>query len=687
MRTRKGFTIVELVVVIAVIAILAAVLIPSFSGIVEKTEKSTALKLAEAAYKEARAQALEDYRNDPSAENQLKAVEVNGFTFVISQDGSEDSIFRYPTDNSFKYEIKIENKKVSLGETLLTYNPNEDTYENNTPATDIKLFRSEMTLTVGQSEMLFAAVTPAYAKATTVEWEVVDPNGAIEFNNGYIKAVSQGTAEICAKIMTENNNYAFSDTCIVTVNPVSVNFVTLDKLNITLDISKTETATLTATAKPENAEAVNSVAWESSNEDVAIVSNGIVMPVGLGSAVIKATVGGKFASCGVTVNGIKFIDTPDEMTVGQKHVMDFEIFPVGAEVTWESSDSSAVSIDANGVVTALRETSQPVTITATVNGYSEEHEITVVMQPEKRDLEIEFKSDDTTPIIVPLRHGQDIKLIPSNLPADLPIDWVVTSGEGIVAIVGNVVKPVKEGEATLRATATITILVPADGELVERKIEYKADCEIEVLPYSVTVNATNATVMREGNNGEYNITVNSGYELNKGETFNIQVLPKEGYVITGFTVSGSTVDVNPVQFDYVEMQINNVTGDIIINVETTPKAEGITVDGIDIPVKTNDEHRVIGLYAKEEGKNALYVYSTNKIDGVKVYGCSVGDTRMVEILNCGGYDDDYIWINFALVDKDYVCIEIEFNSAEEESKAKLAVTYDVPPLRSASQNG
>ena len=33
---KKGFTIVELVIVIAVIAILAAVLIPTFSGLVKK---------------------------------------------------------------------------------------------------------------------------------------------------------------------------------------------------------------------------------------------------------------------------------------------------------------------------------------------------------------------------------------------------------------------------------------------------------------------------------------------------------------------------------------------------------------------------------------------------------------------------------------------------------------------------
>jgi len=48
---RKGFTIVELVIVIAVIAILAGVLIPTFSGVVEKANQSAALQKATSAMK------------------------------------------------------------------------------------------------------------------------------------------------------------------------------------------------------------------------------------------------------------------------------------------------------------------------------------------------------------------------------------------------------------------------------------------------------------------------------------------------------------------------------------------------------------------------------------------------------------------------------------------------------------
>jgi prepilin-type N-terminal cleavage/methylation domain-containing protein len=51
-NTKKGFTIVELVIVIAVIAILAAVLIPTFAGVTKKAKETAALQEARSIYTE-----------------------------------------------------------------------------------------------------------------------------------------------------------------------------------------------------------------------------------------------------------------------------------------------------------------------------------------------------------------------------------------------------------------------------------------------------------------------------------------------------------------------------------------------------------------------------------------------------------------------------------------------------------
>ena len=47
---KRGFTIVELVIVIAVIAILAAVLIPTFKNVIDSANKSKAMQTARNAY-------------------------------------------------------------------------------------------------------------------------------------------------------------------------------------------------------------------------------------------------------------------------------------------------------------------------------------------------------------------------------------------------------------------------------------------------------------------------------------------------------------------------------------------------------------------------------------------------------------------------------------------------------------
>jgi type IV pilus assembly protein PilA len=112
----KGFTIVELVIVIAVIAILAGVLIPTFSGIVEKAKKSAALQEAQNAYKEAYAIALSDDGKITTADNGTngEGIVVSGFTFKVTETPEGEGAnakkvigwdVTEPTD--FDYEVTI----------------------------------------------------------------------------------------------------------------------------------------------------------------------------------------------------------------------------------------------------------------------------------------------------------------------------------------------------------------------------------------------------------------------------------------------------------------------------------------------------------------------------------------------------------------------------------------------------
>ena len=87
-NNKKGFTIVELVIVIAVIAILAGVLIPTFSGIVEKANKSAALQKATASYKEAYAIALSDDGKIDATDGTDSKITVDGIAWTCNTDGT-----------------------------------------------------------------------------------------------------------------------------------------------------------------------------------------------------------------------------------------------------------------------------------------------------------------------------------------------------------------------------------------------------------------------------------------------------------------------------------------------------------------------------------------------------------------------------------------------------------------------
>lgn len=77
---KKGFTIVELVIVIAVIAILAAVLIPTFSNVIDKANKSATLQEARNAYTDAYAEDIQDGVIDGYTDNDTTEVDDENYS-------------------------------------------------------------------------------------------------------------------------------------------------------------------------------------------------------------------------------------------------------------------------------------------------------------------------------------------------------------------------------------------------------------------------------------------------------------------------------------------------------------------------------------------------------------------------------------------------------------------------------
>ena len=113
MKTKKrGFTIVELVIVIAVIAILAAVLVPTFNGVIESSKASAALQEARAGWMDYVAvQAVENDGALPTADGVIAYTKdsktyyftVDGATFVGKTDAAAS------TSGDVNYTLTITN--------------------------------------------------------------------------------------------------------------------------------------------------------------------------------------------------------------------------------------------------------------------------------------------------------------------------------------------------------------------------------------------------------------------------------------------------------------------------------------------------------------------------------------------------------------------------------------------------
>ena len=106
---RKGFTVVELVIVIAVIAILAAVLIPTFSGIINRSRRSNALQEVNAAYKIAYNAVYDDGKITAN-----EGIGVAGIEFIFEENGAGVRIVPQPGSICEGFEFEMVNGEIRI---------------------------------------------------------------------------------------------------------------------------------------------------------------------------------------------------------------------------------------------------------------------------------------------------------------------------------------------------------------------------------------------------------------------------------------------------------------------------------------------------------------------------------------------------------------------------------------------
>ena len=138
---KKGFTLVELVIVIAVIAILAAVLIPTFSNVIERANQSKALQAARIAFENYLLELDYTDEDDVEASTADYIIVESGYAFLV-EDGSLSSTAYKATTEGTTLTLKYE-------DTTKTYTVgNVNTSTNGSYATPVTNYNGFYTLTV-----------------------------------------------------------------------------------------------------------------------------------------------------------------------------------------------------------------------------------------------------------------------------------------------------------------------------------------------------------------------------------------------------------------------------------------------------------------------------------------------------------------------------------------------------------
>ncbi|MGM9736858.1 MAG: Ig domain-containing protein [Candidatus Cryptobacteroides sp.] len=221
-----------------------------------------------------------------------------------------------------------------------------------TPSSTLEFASTSLSFNYGEKgTVLVLNVTPE-DRVSDVEFSVADSTVAeivsTELLPGHIDFVLDGVG------IGETSLVAVLDdvlvTCDINVGSVQVESLELDRRELALDVNKSEV--LSVTVQPSSA--TNPVIrWSSSDEDVAVVSRGLVTGLSEGTAVITAECGNARAECHVTVNVIRagsitFDVTDKEMTENETFIITAEVLPENISymnVKWAVDNPDIVSLD------------------------------------------------------------------------------------------------------------------------------------------------------------------------------------------------------------------------------------------------------------------------------------------------------------------------------------------------------
>ncbi len=275
----------------------------------------------------------------------------------------------------------------------------EKTFEIQQVATEITNINLPIELFVGEDRNIGAVLTPA--EAGSLVYTSDNETVATVDETGTITALSEGTATITVSFPGNKNYAAVSKTVAVTVSKISTQInVDIPPADVKFYVGD-EVAT-GATLTPADA---GILTITSSDETVAIIREGNIVAVGPGTTTITASFAGddtyaaaesKSYELTIDLNPTSVTtnlpNTPFELWVGDTYTLVPTTTPTGLNVTYIPDNSGVVSVDENGVVTALKEGTASITVTVGGDGvYAENSTVatfTVIKIPTELDVTV-----------------------------------------------------------------------------------------------------------------------------------------------------------------------------------------------------------------------------------------------------------------------------------------------------------
>lgn len=403
------------------------------------------------------------------------------------------------------------------------------------PVEAVRLTRDNLTLYAGERTALGVRISPENATEQTVLWESSD-EAVATVEDGVITAKTPGGARITARAD------GCSAECAVLVKP------TVERVSLSTDalaLTAGETAVLDAAADPEG-----DVAWMSSDETVAEVSDGTVTAKKPGAAAILAASGGKYACCAVRVREaevpvetVALSQTALTLKPGETAALTATVLPTSipqSSIVWTSSNEEAAVVD-GGMVTARA--AGAAIIRASVGGKTASCTVTVkaarvpVSSVTLDRSTLELSVDGTARLTATVR--------PENAD-DRTVVWQ-SSREDVATVSGGIVRGVAEGSTVISATA---------GGV-------KAECSVTVSQALVWCSVVNRL--------SHVTTDQTAVVVAKGRAYKAALTAESGYTLTEVNVKMGSEDVTGSAWNAEEgcVNIEAVTGNIVI----TAKAE------------------------------------------------------------------------------------------------------------------